>query len=180
MKRYVILLRGINVGGKNTVSMRELKELLEKSGFRDVTTYINSGNIIFSSEISDIFLLKSTCEALLLEKFNLNLSVMILSADELVEALDHVPDWWNNDKESKHNAIFVIPPASVQDIFREVGESKPEYESVDYFGQVIFWSAPLKTFSRTRWSKVVGSSVYSSITIRNANTAIKLAELCKK
>jgi len=180
VKRYVILLRGINVGGKNPVSMKELKELLEKSGFLDVTTYINSGNIIFSSEIFDILLLKNTCEALLLEKFNLNLSVMILSGDELVEALDHVPDWWNHDAESKHNAIFVIPPASVQDIFREVGESKPEYESVGYFGQVIFWSAPLKTFSRTRWSKVVGSSVYSSITIRNANTAIKLAEMCKR
>ena len=180
MNRYVILLRGINVGGKNTVSMKELKELLEKSGFLDVTTYINSGNIIFSSEISDMLLLKSTCEALLLEKFSLKLSVMILSANDLIEALEHAPDWWNNDTESKHNAIFVIPPASVQDIFLEVGEGKPEYESVGYFGQVIFWTAPLKTFSRTRWSKVVGSSVYNSITIRNANTAIKLAELCKR
>lgn len=180
MNKYIILLRGINVGGKNPVSMKELKELLEKSGFLDVTTYINSGNIIFSSEIPDIMLLKSTCEALLLEKFNLKLSVMILCAADLVEALDHAPDWWNHAKESKHNAIFVIPPASVQDIFQEVGESKLEYESAGHFGQVIFWSAPLKIFSRTRWSKVVGSSVYSSITIRNANTAIKLAEKCRK
>ena len=180
MNKYVILLRGINVGGKNTVSMRELKELLEKSGFLDVATYINSGNIIFSSEISDMLLLKSTCEDLLLEKFKLKLSVMILSADNLIEAMEHAPDWWNHDTESKNNAIFVIPPASVQDIFLEVGEGKPEYERVGYFGQVIFWSAPLKTFSRTRWSKVVGSSVYNSITIRNANTAIKLAEMCKR
>lgn len=180
MNKYVILLRGINVGGKNTVSMKELKELLEKSGFHDVTTYINSGNIIFSSGIADIMLLKSTCEDLVLEKFNLKLSVMILSADDLIEALDHAPDWWNDDIESKHNAIFVIPPASILDIFQEVGEGKPEYERVGYFGQVIFWSAPLKTFSMTRWSKVVGSSAYSSITIRNANTAIKLAELCKR
>jgi len=59
----------------------------------------------------------------------------------------------------------------------QVGEIKPEYEQVDVYGPVIFWSAPMKTFSRTRWSKVVGSAAYGSITIRNANTALKLAEL---
>lgn len=180
VEKYVILLRGINVGGKNPVSMKELKELFEKNGFRDVTTYINSGNIIFSSENSDIIWLKKTCEALLLEKFRLHLPVMILSAADLAEALEHAPEWWGRDKDSKHNAIFVIPPASAQEIFQEVGETKPEYEKAGYFGRVIFWSAPLKTFSRTRWSRVVGSAVYGSITIRNANTAIKLAELCKR
>jgi len=180
VKKYIILLRGINVGGINTISMKELKELLEKNGFRDVLSYINSGNIIFSSEISDTELLKRNCEALLFERFNMNLPVMILSADDLTEALNHAPEWWNRDQESKHNAIFVIPPASVHEIFQEVGEIKPEYEKVGCFGRVIFWSAPLKTFSRTRLSKVVGSSVYNSITIRNVNTAKKLAELCKR
>lgn len=180
MEKYIILLRGINVGGKNTVSMKALKETFEKHGFQDVSTYINSGNILFSSEITDIMRLKSDCEALLLEKFNLQLTVMILSAGDLAEALRHAPDWWGSDRESKHNAIFVIPPTSVQEMFREVGEAKPEYEKADFFGRVIFWSAPIKTFSRTRWSKVVASSVYDSITIRNANTAKKLAEMCEK
>jgi len=179
VKKYIVLLRGINVGGKNKVSMKELKELLEKSGFQDVVTYINSGNIIFSSENTDIEFLKRNCEALIFEKFRIDLSVMILSADELIEAVRNTPDWWDADKESKHNAIFVIPPTTVEEVFKEVGEIKPEYEKVGSFGRVIFWSAPLKTFSRTRWSKVVGKSVYNSITIRNANTVKKLMELCK-
>ena len=53
MKKCIALLRGINVGGKNKVSMKELKELLKENGFQDVDTYINSGNIIFSGDNYD-------------------------------------------------------------------------------------------------------------------------------
>lgn len=178
MNKYIILLRGINVGGKNKVSMKELKELLEKSGFQDVITYINSGNIIFSSHNSDIGFLKRSCEALILEKFNLDISVMIIPTEELMEALRNAPKWWDTDTESRHNAIFIIPPTTVDEVFKKVGEIKPEYEKVSSYGRVIFWSAPSKTFSRTRWSKVTGKSVYNSVTIRNSNTVKKLMELC--
>jgi len=69
--------------------------------------------------------------------------------------------------------------ATVFEVFKEVGVIKPEYEKIDYYGRIVFWSAPIKTFSRTRWSKVVGSSVYSSITLRNANTVKKLLQLAR-
>jgi len=178
MQKYILLLRGINVGGKNKVSMKELKEALENSGFQDVVTYINSGNIIFSSEDTDTDFLKKSCKALILEKFNLDILVMIISANELIEALSNAPDWWDVDEGSKHNAIFVIPPTTVDEVLKEVGESQPEYEKVGSFGSVIFWSAPIETFSRTRWSSVARKSVYNSITIRNANTVKKLVALC--
>lgn len=79
---------------------------------------------------------------------------------ESVVLVNHAPSWWGQDKDSKHNAIFIIPPATVDKIFDKVGAIKPEYEKVDHYGWVVFWSAPIKTFSRTRWSKVVSSSVY--------------------
>ena len=177
MQKYIALLRGINVGGKNTVSMPDLKKLLEKNGFGNVITYINSGNIIFSADDSDEVKLKEKCEVLIADKFRLKVPAAVISADDLSAALDHAPPWWNKEKDAKHNAIFVIPPATADEIFQAVGEIKPEYEKAAYYGSVIFWSAPLKTFSRTRWSKVVGSSAYNSITIRNANTAKKLLQL---
>ncbi len=180
MNKYIVLLRGINVGGNNKVSMKELKKLLEQNGFQEVVTYINSGNIIFKSQNSDIESLKASIEALLLEAFKLKLSVMIISIEELQEAISNAPDWWDADQESRHNAIFVIPPVTVEEVVREVGDCKPEYEKVGSFGRVIFWSAPNKTFSRTRWSKIVGmKSVYHHITIRNSNTVKKLMELCE-
>jgi len=178
VKKYVALLRGINVGGKNIVSMKEIKELLEANGFKDVATYINSGNIIFSSDSSDIDFIRRHCEALILQKFKLELTLMVIAAEDLIDALSNAPEWWDADNESKHNAIFVIPPTTVDEVFREVGQPKPEYEKISSYGRVIFWSAPIKTFSRTRWAKITGKAVYSCVTIRNSNTARKLAELC--
>lgn len=58
--------------------------------------------------------------------------------------------------------------------------AKPDYEKVAYHDRVIFWSAPIKAFSKTRWSKVVQTSAYDKITIRNANTAKKLAQLAER
>lgn len=179
MGKFIALLRGINVGGKSKVEMKELKALFEKNGFTGVSTYINSGNVIFSSVKTDTAELSKDCEFMLQARYPFKPGVAVISAEELRDALENAPAWWNTDPESKHNAIFAIPPATVGDIFQAVGSAKPEYEKVDHRGRVIFWSAPLKTFSRTRWSKIVGTAAYDSVTIRNANTALKLLDLVK-
>ncbi|WP_312045863.1 DUF1697 domain-containing protein [Anaerotignum sp.] len=177
MQKYIALLRGINVGGKNKISMPELKKTFENIGYQDVKTYINSGNIIFSSPIDDEDEIKKSCELAITNTFHLNIAVTIIPAQELTVALQNAPSWWDSDSQSKHNAIFVIPPATAKEILEQIGIEKPEYEKVSYYGQVIFWSAPITTFSRTRLSKIVGKPSYHSITIRNANTTKKLLQL---
>lgn len=179
MEKYIALLRGVNVGGKNKVSMPSLKAAFEKAGFFEVSTYINSGNILFSAEEKDIEALQCTCRQAILDMFQLDIAVAVLSANALHDALAHVPEWWDKDIASKHNAIFVIAPANADSIIESVGQSKPDYEQVSAYGRIIFWSAPLKTFSRTRWSKIVSTSAYGSVTIRNANTAKKLSQLAR-
>jgi len=175
----IALLRGVNVGGNNAIAMPELKSAFEKSGFQRVRTYINSGNVIFESGCEDEGAIREACEAAIACAFGLPVPVAVLSAEALADALAHAPAWWGADAESKHNAIFVMPPATAESVAGEVGAIKPEYESVASHGRVIFWSAPLKTFSRTRWSKIVGTPAYSRVTIRNANTAKKLLELAR-
>jgi len=170
-------LRGINVGGKNTVSMPILKEAFEEAGFCNVRTYINSGNVLFSSDNTDTEVLQQRCQQIIAERFNLNIPVALISPKTLAAALSNAPEWWDNDKELKHNAIFVISPTSTETIVKEVGEINSEYEKAFYYGQIIFWSAPLKTFSKTKWSKFVSVTSCSRITIRNANTTKKLLQL---
>jgi uncharacterized protein (DUF1697 family) len=177
MTKYISLLRGVNVGGKNKISMPELKAAFEKQGFENVVTYINSGNILFDSNLG-LAEAKAACEDLITTGFGLKIAVAIIAADHLRDALAHAPGWWNSDADSTHNAIFAIPPATAAEIHSGVGETKPEYEKVFHYGSVIFWSAPRKTFSRTRYSKIVANkAVYNLITIRNANTTLKLAAL---
>lgn len=177
MEKYIALLRGINVSGKNKISMSELKITFEDNGFRDVITYINSGNVIFSCPIDDVEEITKSCELAITNTFHLNIAVTIISAEDLTAALHNAPPWWDNDSQSKHNAIFVIPPATATAIIEQIGIEKSEYEKVSHYGQVIFWSAPIKTFSKTKLSRIVSKPSYRSITIRNANTTKKLLQL---
>ena len=179
MERYIALLRGVNVGGKNTISMPELKRSFENAGFIDVVTYINSGNILFSADKEDRLALQQKCRHAILENFRLDIAVAVISAAELREALSCAPEWWGENIDAKHNAIFVISPAKPSEIIESVGQLKPEYEQVAMYGNMIFWSAPLATFSRTRFAKVVSTPSYGSVTIRNANTAKKLEQLSR-
>lgn len=177
--KYLALLRGINVGGNNKVSMSELKSCFEVAGFKNVSTYINSGNVLFESQEFDLSSLVKICEEAIEKQFGFHVVCSVISADELLDAVAHAPSWWNADSSAKHNAIFVITPAKAEDVMKEVGDARPEYEKVAAYGPIIFWSAPIQTFSRTRYSKIVGTGAYQSITIRNANTTLKLAELCR-
>lgn len=178
MTKYIALLRGINVGGKNKISMSELKFSFEQRNFKNVITYINSGNILFESSLTEVNEIKTICEDFILSDFGLSISVGIILASELSNAIAHAPEWWNKDDNSKHNAIFVLPPMTTQKVLAEVGSTKAEYEKVDFYQNVIFWSAPISTFSKTRWSKIVqNKNIYNHITIRNANTTLKLLAL---
>lgn len=175
--KYIALLRGINVGGNNKVAMPELRRCFEEAGFTNVVTYINSGNVIFESTKRSIPKIRNICEASIERQFGFHVICAIISSDALKKALDNAPTWWGSG-EAKHNALFAIAPKTAEEIVAEMGDTKPEYEMVAAHHPIIFWSAPLKTFHRTRYSKIVGTKLYHSITVRNNNTTKKLAALC--
>jgi len=175
--KYIALLRGINVGGNNKISMRELKACFDNAGFLDVRTYINSENVIFNSDEHDLFLLSKICEEAIELQFKLPIRVALIEANALKETLEHALARWGMDTTSKHNAIFIIPPATAEGIIADVGDINPEYEQLDFNCSLMFWSAKIETFSRTRWSKTVDKKSYQDITIRNINTTRRLLEL---
>ena len=83
MKRYIALLRGINISGKNRIPMTELKKGFEGLGFKEVKTYLNSGNVIFSSETDDIRSLVMQVETMIKNQFDLDIPVFIISKEEM-------------------------------------------------------------------------------------------------
>jgi len=174
---FIALLRGINVGGKNKINMAELRAAFERQGFQEVETYINSGNVIFKSDL-DESATRALCEQLIAEDFGLTIPVCVISATDLKETLANAPEWWSKTPDTRHDAFFTLPPMTAEEICAHVGAVKEEYEKVSFHGRVIFWSAPMATYSRTRWSKISkDKTMYNAITVRNANTAIKLSEL---
>ncbi|MHC5227143.1 DUF1697 domain-containing protein [Enterococcus sp. LJL99] len=177
MKRYVALLRGINVGGKNKLSMPLLKKEVVESGFSEVTTYLNSGNIIFSSTIVDKTILSNQIKAIIMNKFNLMIPVYIISQNELNELLENAPEWWGDDnKEIYDNLIFMMPPLSAKELSNELGEPKAEYEQIASYNNSVFWSFNRKNYQKTNWwSKTATNKLKNSITIRTANTVKKIS-----
>lgn len=177
MEKYVMLLRGINVGGKNSVPMTELKAAMERVGYQHVISYLNTGNLIFECKRTAIAKLERELAELVLANFDCLIRVLVITKKEYLEMAAGQPEWWGHDAESKHNAIFIIRPTSLATVLADVGPIKEEYEQLDFSHNVFFWSAPSKTFSRASWAKVHGKKSYGSMTIRNANTFRKLAEL---
>jgi uncharacterized protein (DUF1697 family) len=87
MASHVALLRGINVGGRNKVPMAELREVVAALGHTGVTTYIQSGNVLFSTADTDNAKLAAALETAIEDRFGLWSSVVVLSRDELAEVL---------------------------------------------------------------------------------------------
>jgi len=175
MNKYLALLRGINVGGKNIIAMKDLKKLFIDAGFKDASTYINSGNIIFSSSENEENELRKQLEELINKEFKLKISVLVIKSEDLVNAFNMAPDWWGKGTSIKHNAIFILPPLTARQALEKLEIT--EYEKIRYSGQVIFWSAKLKDFSKTKLARIIGTPLYNSITVRNYDTTMKLIEL---
>jgi uncharacterized protein (DUF1697 family) len=180
MSVYVALLRGINISGKNKIVMSELQSAFEALGFENVATYINSGNVVFSSLIQDESELKRLCEQKITEQFQLEIPIAIVSQASLNELIINAPAWWDTNKGYVTYAIFMIPPMTVQEVFESVGAIKPQYEQIAHHDQVIFWRTLRHDFNKSKWSKIASSSVNNQVTIRNINTTYKIVGMMKK
>ena len=176
MKRYIALLRGINISGKNKIAMADLKEGVLDLGFDDVVTYLNSGNVIFCSDVDDKDVLSDKINEMIKDRFDLDIPVFIILQEELKGLLDNAPDWWgDDDKEIYDNLIFVMPPLSCEEVCDEIGDPKAEYEKVHSYNGAIFWSFVRKDYRKTNWwSRTISSTVSDRITIRTANTVRKI------
>ena len=177
---YIALLRGVNVGGKNILNMAELRDCFAKAGFGRVQTYINSGNVLFESVDADIASLANVCQEAMTRRFGWAAGMSLLSAPDFLHDLEQAPPWWGDDPAKKHNAIFMIAPATTQEIAAQVGDIKPQYEQLHIGQNTIFWSADIATFSRTSWLKLNTMDAYLHVTVRNANTARKLGALAQR
>ena len=174
---YIALLRGVNVGGKNLMAMKDLRESLANHGFCDVRTYINSGNVLFSAETAAENSSSNRISSAISADFGYDIRVFVITASALKEVITKAPKWWGERPDYKHNAIFVLPPLSAKEMLSRLALPVPEIEMVAFFEQTIFWSAGWADFSRSCLSKISGTPEYLQMTVRNSNTARKLAEL---
>lgn len=179
--KYIALLRGVNISGKNKITMSILKEELEKIGLEEVKTYLNSGNIVFTSDLEKGILSKKI-NKVIKQTFFIDIPVFIMKDSELKDLLDHSPSWWGSDDKSIYdNIIFIIPPYTVYDAYKILKEPKKELEQIEEYKNNIYWSYKLKYYQKTNWwSKTAAKELHDVLTIRTANTVKKLLKYCQK
>lgn len=176
MKRYIAFLRGVNISGKNKVPMAELKKGFEELDFSEVKTYLNSGNVAFSSDEDNIEVLTSQAETMINRKFGLDIPVFVISKEKLEDILQNAPEWWGDEKKEIYdNLIFIMPPATFAEVWGEIGEPKEELEKIKEYREAVFWSFSRKDYQKTNWwSKTASANISSKLTIRTANTVRKI------
>jgi uncharacterized protein (DUF1697 family) len=176
---FVALLRGVNVGGNNMISMKSLKGSFEAMGFKEVTTYINSGNIVFKSKEADARKLESKIEKMLSKEYQLDSKVVLRSLPEMEKLVKNLPRSWGEDNGWRYNVIFLRHTIDSEEILAEL-PAKTDIEEIVYRPGTLLWSAQATEFNRTNMAKLASRKIYRDMTVRNLNTTKKLYELMKK
>ena len=173
---YVALLRGVNVGVSGRIDMKELTAVFEAAGMTSARTYINSGNVIFASDVPDRATIAHLLEEAIEARFGLAVPVLVRSVDEVRSVVGALPGDWANDQTNKCDVFFLWDEADRPSILDRL-DFNPEIEDVRYTPGAVIRRVDRKNASRSKLTRVVGTPLYRQMTIRNCNTARKLLEL---
>ena len=175
MKQYVAFFRGINISGKNKLAMPELKSELEAAGFRKVSTYLNSGNVVFMSDTADP---RPMIEAIVSQKFKLDIPIYLIEMEELKDILAHAPEWWDSGSKDKYdNLIFILSADSAEELSAAIGNPSEGLERIELYRQVIFWTFERNAYQKCLWwKKTAEKGIAEKLTIRTANTVKKVLQ----
>jgi len=174
MNTFIILLRGINVSGQKKVPMAELRTLLSNLGFKKVTTYIQSGNIVLQSEENKSHDIETIIKKALLSHFGFEVSTLVLSSEKFKACFDNCP--FPEDKKSKSyfTLLHSVPESELIDAVSN--EVYPNEEFIITNTCVYFYSE--KGYGRAKCNtNFFERKLKITATTRNYNTMVKLLSL---
>jgi uncharacterized protein (DUF1697 family) len=177
MHTWVVLLRGINVGGKNVIPMQDLRASFDQMGFADPQTYIQSGNVLIDAPSKPSATGVRRIESGLSEAFGYDARVVVLDRTQMRRVVRDVPsDWDDGNEDVRYNVLFPVEGVRPRDIVTSVSP-RSDFEKVHAGAHAVYWSAPFATLTKTAMIKLSGHPVYQQITVRNLNTTRKLLSL---
>lgn len=164
------LLRGVNVGGKNKVSMADLRELATELGHGDVRTYIQSGNVVFTAAKK---VKESDLEAAVAKRFGVTSAVMLRTQAELAKVVERNP-FASAEPSSLHVGFMAAPPPRERVAGLDAARFAPE--EVGVRGRDVYLHLP-NGLGRSKLPGYVDRQLAVPITVRNWNTVNKLLDL---
>ncbi len=179
MAKYVALLRGVNVGGNHRVPRKEFQAVLEGLGFTDVVIYLNSGNAVFASDKQPT---AAKIQGALEAHFGFAIPTLLLSSEQIQAIAAVIPVDWTNDPPKpdksgqKSDVVYLFDELNKPDILEVIGY-RPDVEVMMYVNGAVLANVTRVNQSKYSLLKMMGTPQYKLMTVRNINTARKLAEL---
>lgn len=178
MHSYVVLVRAINVGGNNILSMAKFREWLEGFGYDSVSTYLATGNIIMKSDKS-AKQIRDQIEHDLPKSFELNdnlIKVRVMPHDELQAVIDSKPKGFGEQPKKYHSDVVFLMGITADEAIK-VFNPRQGVDEVWQGDGVIYSQRLSAERTKSRLSKIVGTPAYKSMTIRTYGTTTKLLSL---
>lgn len=173
---YIALLRGINVGGRNKLAMRDLAEIFEDAGCTSVTTYIQSGNVIFDADAELADRVPKLVAGSIADRFGYSVPVILRSSDELQTTAGLNP-LLHADTDPKALAVVFLADNPSQSRVQTLDPNRSPPDKFAVMGREIYLHCP-NGFARTKLTTAYfDSKLNTTATIRNWNTVLKLREL---
>ena len=178
MTTYIALFRGINVGGKNKLPMKDLVATLENVGCQDVATYIQSGNAVFQSEEQDASLLSETIEAAIREQHGFEPLVLLLTSEEMGRVMGSNPfPEAESEPKTLHLYFLAAPPESPDlDALEGIKGDRERF----FLGDSVFYLHAPNGIGRSKLAANIEKLLGVPVTARNWRTVRKVMEMAQQ
>jgi uncharacterized protein (DUF1697 family) len=171
--RFVALLRGVNAGTLRRVEMEKLRQLFQGLGYTRVSSYLNSGNILFEAE-QEAVEIRRMVETSLKEELGFEIPTMIKSVDEMIKIVQYIPAAWQNDPAQRTDVAFLFPEIDTEKVLSDL-PVKRDFIDLRYVPGAVIWNLERKNLNKSCLSKIISHPHYQLMTVRNVNTARYLA-----
>lgn len=175
MQIYLALLRGINVGGNNIINMMDLRVAFEDLEFERVTTYIQTGNVVFTTRKHDVRTLEKKIEQYLSSRFEYTGKVVVKTLQQMQDIVSAIPKLWLEDDSKKYRVMFLRDVVDRESILDDL-IIKKDIEEIAYYPGVVFYAIKKEFAARGGLNKLPGHKLYQEMTLRNLNSTQKIYE----
>ena len=175
-QRFVALLRGINVGGKNPIAMSDVTAAFEEAGYAGVITHGQSGNVLFSADHAGGPSLESAVERVLLDRFGIPILVVIRSRDELAAVVAAAPADFGSER-LRSDVYFVKHPFTAAAVFADLPELREGVDSMVAGEGALYFSRVAAQATKTRVQRLFAMPVFQQMTVRSWKVTTRILEL---
>jgi uncharacterized protein (DUF1697 family) len=179
MPTSVALLRGINVGGRNLISMPALAECFRNAGYSGVQTYLQSGNVVFTAQPATGPELEEALERMLLQRFAIPILVVVRSSDELATTVASAPK--DHGSENLRSEVFFLKqPLTAVAVWAQLPDLREGVDSIAPGPGALYFSRVAAQASKTRITRLMSMPIFQQMTVRSWRTTTRLLEMFNK